>query len=106
MSEAVINSKFCSGKLSVGKETTPKHFSGRFYSCYELVCSDGCAMQMKVEIDIFREKPDADLICKETTANDSAITKVFQVAISNLGFVFAEMETFFNLMGIKKAQIV
>ena len=80
MSEAVIHSKFCSEKLSVGKETTPKHFSGGFYSCYELVCSDGCAMQMqmKVEIDIFREKPDADLNCNAKTANDSAITKVFQ----------------------------
>ena len=35
-------------------------------------------MQMKVEIDIFREKPDADLNCNETTANDSAMTKVFR----------------------------
>ena len=39
--------------------------------------------------------------CNETTANDSAITKVFQVTIRNIGFVCAEMETFFNLMGLK-----
>ena len=54
---------------------------------------------MHVETDVCNEKPDPDLNCNDTTANDSAITKVFQVAIRNIGFVFAEVETLFNLMG-------
>ena len=101
MSEAVQHSKICPGKLSVGKESTPKHVSGSFYSSYELVCSEGCGKKMHVETDVFNEKPDPDLNCNDTTANDSAITKVFEVAIRNIGFVFAEVETLFNLMGSK-----
>ena len=77
MSEAVQHSKICPGKLSVGKESTPKHVSGSFYSSYELVCSEGCGKKMHVETDVCNEKPDPDLNCNDTTANDSAITKVF-----------------------------
>ena len=77
MSEAVQHSQICPGKLSVGKESTPKHVSGSFYSRYELVCSEGCGKKMHVETDVCNEKPDPDLNCNDTTANDSAITKVF-----------------------------
>ena len=102
LAAAQSHRKICSGHLHMGKDLTPSHLSGGFYSQYQLICSHGCNFKgLHIETDVFRDKPEPNKTANSTTTNDSMLMKTFQVAIRNIGFVYSEVECLFQLMGLK-----
>ena len=59
LAAAQSHRKICSGHLHIGKDLTPSHVTGGFYSQYQFICSHWFNFEgSHIETNIFRNKPE------------------------------------------------
>jgi len=98
---AAEHGKRCAGSISGGKENTPSHLCGGFFSTFALKCSIGCHIQLPFETDYFTKPPNSKVKAGCSVVKDSAMMGIFQTAVRNMSYVHSEIQSLFKLMGLK-----